>query len=127
MTIKVDDEGGKLRGATAFETEELIKVKGPAVIIEPSLGKEKDKYEEKMARVYNPLEVKIADKKSVYMQVLMSVLANLTVLSSGMGLGYPAITTYALQREDDPMALSVEQASWFGKQRLHERLIVINN
>jgi hypothetical protein len=25
------------------------------------------------------------------------------------------------------MALSVEQASWFGKQRLHERLIVINN
>lgn len=45
----------------------------------------------------------------------MSILANLTVLSSGMGLGYSAITLHSLTREDDPLRLNTEQASWFGK------------
>lgn len=45
----------------------------------------------------------------------MSVLANFSILSSGMGLGFPAITFQSLTNQSDPMALSYEQASWFGK------------
>lgn len=45
----------------------------------------------------------------------MSVLANFSILSSGMGLGFPAITYQSITNKSDPMALSNEQASWFGK------------
>ncbi|XP_058818192.1 facilitated trehalose transporter Tret1-2 homolog [Topomyia yanbarensis] len=54
-----------------------------------------------------------ASKRSSRMQLTMSILANLTVLSSGMGLGYSAITLHSLTRENDPMRLNSEQASWF--------------
>lgn len=49
------------------------------------------------------------------MQLLMSLLANFSILSSGMGLGFPAITYQALTNQSDPMALTNDQASWFGK------------
>jgi hypothetical protein len=44
-------------------------------------------------------------------------MANASVLSSGMGLGYPAITLEALKdrQNNDNMHLSDEQASWFGE------------
>lgn len=44
-------------------------------------------------------------------------MANASVLSSGMGLGYPAITLEALKDNNniDNMHLNDEQASWFGK------------
>lgn len=45
----------------------------------------------------------------------MSVLANVSNLSSGMGLGFPAITFQTLTNPADPMALTNDQASWFGK------------
>lgn len=45
----------------------------------------------------------------------MSVLANFSILSSGMGLGFPAITFQSLTNISDPMALTNDQASWFGK------------
>lgn len=48
-------------------------------------------------------------------QISMSVLANVSNLSAGMGLGFPAITFQSLTNEDDPLALSNEEASWFGK------------
>lgn len=54
-----------------------------------------------------------ASKRSNRMQLTMSILANLTVLSSGMGLGYSAITLHSLTREDDPLRMNSEQASWF--------------
>ncbi|XP_055547689.1 facilitated trehalose transporter Tret1-like [Wyeomyia smithii] len=54
-----------------------------------------------------------AGKRSDRMQVTMSILANLTVLSSGMGLGYSAITLHSLTQEDDPLRLNPDQASWF--------------
>lgn len=41
----------------------------------------------------------------------MSLLTSLSVLSSGMGLGYPAITTQALLKEEFP--LTFDQVSWF--------------
>uniref|UniRef100_A0A182NAM9 Major facilitator superfamily (MFS) profile domain-containing protein n=1 Tax=Anopheles dirus TaxID=7168 RepID=A0A182NAM9_9DIPT len=47
------------------------------------------------------------------MQLIMSILANLTVLSSGMGLGYSAITLHALTSEDNPLRMNSSQASWF--------------
>lgn len=47
------------------------------------------------------------------MQLTMSILANLTVLSSGMGLGYSAITLNALTSEDNPLRMNSNQASWF--------------
>lgn len=48
-------------------------------------------------------------------QLLMSLLANFSILSSGMGLGFPAITYQSLTNQSDPMALTNDQASWFGK------------
>lgn len=50
-----------------------------------------------------------------YSQILMSILANFSNLSSGMGLGFPAITFQSLTNSSDPMALTNEEASWFGK------------
>lgn len=37
----------------------------------------------------------------------------MSVTSSGMGLGYPAITTQLLSREDAELALTPSQISWF--------------
>lgn len=45
----------------------------------------------------------------------MSLLANFSILSSGMGLGFPAITFQTLTNQNDPMALTNDQASWFGE------------
>lgn len=44
---------------------------------------------------------------------MISFLANLSVLSSGMGLGYPAITTQLLSRPDADVYLTPSQVSWF--------------
>lgn len=47
-------------------------------------------------------------------------MANASVLSSGMGLGFPAITLEALKDTSDNknMHLNDDQASWFGKRFL---------
>lgn len=45
--------------------------------------------------------------------MLISFLANLSVISSGMGLGYSAITTQLLLREDADVILTQSQVSWF--------------
>lgn len=44
----------------------------------------------------------------------MSVIANLSILSSGMGLGFPAITLHTLTNNSTTMYLSNSEASWFG-------------
>lgn len=49
-----------------------------------------------------------------YLQIASSLMANATVLSSGMGLGFPAITLASLTNQDNPMRLNEDQASWFG-------------
>uniref|UniRef100_A0A182ISD0 Major facilitator superfamily (MFS) profile domain-containing protein n=1 Tax=Anopheles atroparvus TaxID=41427 RepID=A0A182ISD0_ANOAO len=54
-----------------------------------------------------------AHSNGARMQLTMSILANLTVLSSGMGLGYSAITLHALTSEDNPLRMDSSQASWF--------------
>ncbi|XP_058056910.1 facilitated trehalose transporter Tret1-2 homolog [Anopheles bellator] len=51
--------------------------------------------------------------KGTRMQTIMSILANLTVLSSGMGLGYSGITLHTLTAEENPMRMNPSQASWF--------------
>lgn len=48
-------------------------------------------------------------------QIVCSLMANATVLSAGMGLGFPAITLEALKNKNNPLYLDDEQASWFGK------------
>lgn len=53
-------------------------------------------------------------KKSAIMQITMSLLANVTIISSGMGLGFPAITLNALTDPNSSTALSIQQGSWFG-------------
>lgn len=53
--------------------------------------------------------------KFQFQQLSMSLLANFSILSSGMGLGFPAITYQSLTDKSDPMALNNEEASWFGK------------
>lgn len=56
----------------------------------------------------------ILSKKSAIMQITMSLLANVTIISSGMGLGFPAITLNALMDPNSSSALSTQQGSWFG-------------
>lgn len=48
-------------------------------------------------------------------KIVCSLLANASVLSSGMGLGFPAITLEALKDDNNPLKLSDDQASWFGE------------
>lgn len=49
----------------------------------------------------------------VLSQVLMSLLASLSVISAGMGLGYPSITTQLLLADDSDVILTQSQVSWF--------------
>lgn len=48
-------------------------------------------------------------------QIACSLMANATVLSSGMGLGFPAITLNALKDVNNPLKLDDDQGSWFGE------------
>ncbi|CRL02362.1 CLUMA_CG015156, isoform A [Clunio marinus] len=52
-------------------------------------------------------------RKSQWIQIACSLMANATVLSSGMGLGFPAITLEALKDKNNPLKLSDDEASWF--------------
>lgn len=45
----------------------------------------------------------------------MTALANFSIISPGMGYSYPAITFDSLTNETSPMAITINQASWFGK------------
>lgn len=45
----------------------------------------------------------------------MAVLSNFSIISSGMGIGYPAITlTLLTTPTNDNVVLNDSQASWFG-------------
>ena len=44
---------------------------------------------------------------------MISCLANLSVITTGIGLGYPAITTQLLLRDDADVVLTAAQVSWF--------------
>jgi hypothetical protein len=48
----------------------------------------------------------------VLSQVLVSLIASLSLVASGMSLGFPAISLQQLTAE----GLSEEDASWFGNQ-----------
>ncbi|XP_053693388.1 facilitated trehalose transporter Tret1-like [Sabethes cyaneus] len=86
-------------------------------LIQPTLissyAKDKETEESKTTQGSVSSLVRKAGKRSNRMQLTMSILANLTVLSSGMGLGYSAITLHSLTQEDDPLRLNPDQASWF--------------
>lgn len=45
----------------------------------------------------------------------MCILINTSVLSTGMGLGFPAVTISALSNQTSAMALTDSEVSWFGK------------
>ncbi|KAG4077647.1 hypothetical protein HA402_012958 [Bradysia odoriphaga] len=51
--------------------------------------------------------------KSILTQILMCVLINTSVLSTGMGLGFPAVTIYSLTNQTSTMALTETEISWF--------------
>lgn len=108
------DEGGD--GEEAYKQ---LAPKNNLQLIQPTLlagsGKDKDVEDGNTAALQGSIVelTRAASKRSNRMQLTMSILANLTVLSSGMGLGYSAITLHSLTREDDPLRLNSEQASWF--------------
>lgn len=54
-------------------------------------------------------------RKSVNYQIILSIIANLSILSSGMVLGFPAIALHSLQNHTNKASLDDEEASWFGK------------
>jgi hypothetical protein len=51
----------------------------------------------------------------------MAILANITIISSGMGIGFPAITSELLSK--GTMPLNPEQISWFGEFFLFSSVI----
>lgn len=57
-------------------------------------------------------EADILSRKATIIQISLAMLANLSVLSPGMGLGFPAVTSEILLR-DTNIILSAEQVSWF--------------
>lgn len=65
-------------------------------------------------------------RRSVNYQIIFSIAANLSILSSGMVLGFPAIALHSLQNHSNKASLYDEEASWFGmitKIMLHKILI----
>uniref|UniRef100_A0A336M9V4 CSON007562 protein n=1 Tax=Culicoides sonorensis TaxID=179676 RepID=A0A336M9V4_CULSO len=54
-------------------------------------------------------------RRALIMQVFMACLATFTALSSGMALGFPAITLQALTNQtiSGPLTLNSDQGSWF--------------
>lgn len=45
----------------------------------------------------------------------MSIFANVTILSTGMGLAFPAVSITALSNATDYMRLDENEFSWFGE------------
>lgn len=52
-------------------------------------------------------------RKAAIMQVTMAVVANITIISSGMGLGFPSIAMIELTNSTSSVMLTENQASWF--------------
>lgn len=52
---------------------------------------------------------------TIFFQILMCILINTSVLSTGMGLGFPAVTISALKNDSSSMALTESEVTWFGK------------
>ncbi|XP_058818186.1 facilitated trehalose transporter Tret1-like isoform X1 [Topomyia yanbarensis] len=52
-------------------------------------------------------------RKAAIMQVTMAVVANITIISSGMGLGFPSIAMIELTNSTSSVTLTENQASWF--------------
>ncbi|EAT35545.1 AAEL012288-PA [Aedes aegypti] len=52
-------------------------------------------------------------RKAAIMQVTMAIVANITIISSGMGLGFPSIAMIELTNSTSSVMLTENQASWF--------------
>lgn len=49
------------------------------------------------------------------LQVTVAALANLTVISPGMNLGYSAVALPAMQSANSTVTITEDDASWIGK------------
>ena len=54
-------------------------------------------------------------RKAAIRQITYAVTANITILSSGMGIGFPSIAMHSLTDPSNSVVLSENQASWFGE------------
>ncbi|XP_055593542.1 facilitated trehalose transporter Tret1-2 homolog [Uranotaenia lowii] len=52
-------------------------------------------------------------RKAAIMQVTMAIIANITIISSGMGLGFPSIAMIELTNSTTSVMLTENEASWF--------------
>lgn len=52
---------------------------------------------------------------SIFRQITMVILANLGVISTGMALGFPAVSLNQLTDSTGDFHMTSAQASWFGK------------
>lgn len=53
----------------------------------------------------------------------MSVLANCSILSVGMGMAFPSVSITAMTNTTDYMSLEEHEFSWFGKCCIRDLLI----
>lgn len=54
-------------------------------------------------------------RKAAIKQIVMAVVANITIISSGMGIGFPSIAMIELTSSTSSVVLSESNATWFGE------------
>ena len=54
-------------------------------------------------------------KRAAITQIIAAVVANITIISSGMGIGFPSIAMMELTNSTTSVVLTESEASWFGK------------
>ncbi|XP_052866436.1 facilitated trehalose transporter Tret1-like [Anopheles cruzii] len=61
----------------------------------------------------SPAAVAKLTKKAAITQIITAIVANITIISSGMGIGFPSIALMELTNSTSSVVLSESQASWF--------------
>uniref|UniRef100_A0A182QI46 Major facilitator superfamily (MFS) profile domain-containing protein n=1 Tax=Anopheles farauti TaxID=69004 RepID=A0A182QI46_9DIPT len=56
-------------------------------------------------------------KRAAITQIVTAIVANITIISSGMGIGFPSIAMMELTNSTTSVVLSESDASWFGKAK----------
>lgn len=69
----------------------------------------------------------VLTRKAALMQITMAIVANITIISSGMGLGFPSIAMLELTNSTSSVTLSENEASWFGEFACRDVILSFEN
>lgn len=54
-------------------------------------------------------------RRAAIVQIVTAVVANITIISSGMGIGFPSIAMIELTNSTTSVVLTESDATWFGR------------